>query len=172
MAKCWGALRNESKENISILWKSTTQGKHSFSRGRFIGVLLIACLADLHPRRNMRADKSPVWPLCYWQGRLLSEVLLLGPCSNSVCSLTFSELYLNDCVCGWRKLIGLSMGGWWAVPMLRRTANRRMGTLDFLILKIIMSHRRASEAVTARRSERLRSEHELRLREGWVSARW
>lgn len=51
-------------------------------------------------------------------------------------------------------------------------ASRRMGTLDFLILKIIMSHRRASEAITARRSERLRSEHELSLREGWVSARW
>lgn len=40
-------------------------------------------------------------------------------------------------------------------------ANRRMGTLDFfffLILKIIMSHRSANEAVTARHSERLRSE--------------
>lgn len=42
-----------------------------------------------------------------------------------------------------------------------------MGTLDFSILKIIMSHRRASEAITARRSERLRSEHKLSLREGW-----
>lgn len=39
--------------------------ENSIFRGWFIGVLLIACLADLHPRRNIRADKSPVWPLCY-----------------------------------------------------------------------------------------------------------
>lgn len=167
MAKHWGALRNEFKGNISILWKSTMQ---SFFRGWFIGVLLIGCLAGLHLKRNIRVDKSPVWPLCYWQSRLLSEVLLLGPCSNSVCFLTFSELYLNHSVCGERKLIELSMGGWWAVSM----GILRMGMLDFfyLILKIIMSHRHASGAITARRSERLRSEHKLSLREGWGSARW
>lgn len=76
------------------------QGKHSFFRGWFIGVLLIGCLADLYLKRKIRADKSPMWPLCYCQRRLSSDVLLLGPCSNSVCSLTFGELYLNDSVCG------------------------------------------------------------------------
>lgn len=75
-------------------------GQHSFFRGWFIGVLLVVCLADLHLRRNIRVDKSPVWPCAIDRVDFCLQVLHMEPCSNSVCSLTFSELYLNHSVCG------------------------------------------------------------------------
>lgn len=130
MAKRWGALRNESKENISILWKSTMQGKQHFQR------MVYWCASD----------SMPCWlaPEEEHKGRQVScvaPVLLTGKTFVwSSASGTLQQFSLfpdlqwtlsETSVCGWRKLIGLSMGGWWAVPMLRRTGKQEDGYVRF-----------------------------------------